>query len=151
MTTAVLSEEQIRLVREGFSRVAEIPDQTAAVFYQRLFTKAPSVKPMFSGDMSEQGRKLMMAIGLLVRGLDDLAKVRPVLLALGSRHTGYGVLDHHYDMVGAALIWTLQQGLGELFGEREQEAWTVLYGLVAATMREGAARTASVQAFAKSA
>lgn len=134
-----MNPEKKQLVQESFAKVIPISDQAAALFYQRLFTLDPSLKPLFKGDMEEQGRKLMKMIGTAVNGLDDLNAVVPAVQDLGRRHVGYGVKDEHYDTVGSALIWTLDQGLGEDFTPETQEAWTEVYTLLATTMKDAAA------------
>jgi len=100
---------------------------------------------MFRGDMSEQRRKLMNMLGAAVKGLDRLEQLVPVVQDLGRKHTGYGVEDRHYDTVGAALLWTLEKGLGSGFTPEVKEAWAAVYGLLASTMQT-AAREALVTA-----
>jgi hemoglobin-like flavoprotein len=67
----------------------------------------------------------------------------PVVEDLGRRHAAYGVTDDHYDTVGAALLWTLEKGLGDAFTAEAREAWTTVYGLLASTMKNAAARQLS--------
>ena len=136
----MLSPRQTALVQQTFAQVAPIADQAAALFYQRLFELDPSLSRLFKGDMVQQGRKLMQMIGAAVRGLDDLEKLVPVVQQLGSRHVGYGVQDAHYDTVGAALLWTLEKGLGPAFTTEVRAAWTAVYGVLAQTMKAAAAR-----------
>ena len=62
----------------------------------------------------------------------------PVVETLGRRHRGYGVTAQHYESVGAALLWTLEQGLGKAWTPEAAEAWTQLYGLLSAVMRRAA-------------
>lgn len=71
--------------------------------------------------------------------LDKLETIRPALENLGRRHVGYGVEERHYDLVGAALLWTLQEGLGDRYTAAVREAWTAAYSTLAAIMREAAA------------
>jgi hemoglobin-like flavoprotein len=59
--------------------------------------------------------------------------------ALGRRHAGYGVTDEHYDMVAEALLWTLQQGLGEYFTPDVAAAWCSAYAILADVMKAAAA------------
>ena len=87
--------------------------------------------------MKEQGRKLMEMIGIAVAGLDDIASLVPALHGLGEQHVGFGVKGPHFDSVGAALLWTLGQGLGDAFTKEVEEAWTEVYGVLAGTMKEG--------------
>jgi hemoglobin-like flavoprotein len=103
-----------------------------------LFELDPTLRPLFKGDMEEQGRKLMEMIELAVRGLDRQEALLPALAALGRRHAGYGVNESDYETVGAALLWTLEQGLGPSFTPDIREAWAALYRFVADTMRDGA-------------
>ncbi len=131
--------KQIALVQQSFAQVAPIADQAAALFYQRLFELDPHLSPLFKGDRVQQGRKLMQMIGAAVNGLADLPKLEPVVQQLGRRHAGYGVQPAQYDTVGAALLWTLAQGLGPAFTAEQRSAWTAVYGLLARTMKEAAA------------
>ncbi len=128
---------QKALVQTSFAQVRPSADAAAALFYRRLFELDPTLRPLFNGDMEEQGRKLMEMIGLAVKGLDRPDTLLPALAALGRRHAGYGVSERDYETVGEALIWTLEQGLGPSFTPDIREAWTALYGFVADTMREG--------------
>ena len=126
------------VVRETFAQVAPSADAAAALFYGRLFELDPTLKELFKVDMREQGRKLMQMIGLAVSKLDALDELVPAVQALGRRHAGYGVKDVDYDTVGAALLWTLQQGLGPAFTPEVKSAWTTVYGLLASTMKAAA-------------
>ena len=98
---------------------------------------------MFSDDIEEQGKKLMMMINTAVNGLDRLDEIVPAVQALGERHIGYGVNDGHYDTVGEALIWTLGQGLGDGFTDDVKAAWLATYTLLANTMKDGAEEVAA--------
>lgn len=133
-----MTPEQKQLVQATFAKVAPIADDAAAMFYARLFELDPSLRPMFKGDMREQGRKLMRMIGVAVNGLDRLDALVPAVQQLGTRHAGYGVRDEHYDTVATALVWTLERGLGPAFTEEVKEAWVTVYGILASTMKQGA-------------
>jgi len=141
----MVTPTQKTLVQETFASIAPIADDAAALFYRRLFELDPSLRAMFRGDMSEQRRKLMNMLGAAVKGLDRLEQLVPVVQDLGRKHTGYGVEDRHYDTVGAALLWTLEKGLGSGFTPEVKEAWAAVYGLLASTMQT-AAREALVTA-----
>jgi hemoglobin-like flavoprotein len=135
-----MTPEQIRLIQESFKKVQPIADQAAALFYDRLFTIDPSLRPLFKGDMKEQGRKLMTTLGLVVAGLERLDKLVPVVRELGQRHEGYGVQPGHYHTVSAALLWTLEQGLGADFTAEVRHAWAAAYNILAAIMIEAGAQ-----------
>jgi hemoglobin-like flavoprotein len=129
-----MQQETITLVQSSWHKVLPIAPQAAALFYQNLFTADPSLQALFKGNMEEQGKKLMQMIGAAVGKLDDLPALVPILQNLGQRHAGYGVQDAHYQTVGAALLKTLGQGLGEQFTAEVQSAWTKVYGIIADTM-----------------
>jgi len=129
-----MTPEKIALVQQSFAKVVPIADQAAVLFYDRLFEIAPDVKPMFHGDMAEQRRKLMATLGVVVTGLTRIETVLPAASALAKRHVTYGVKDEHYPIVGAALLWTLEKGLGEAWTPDVAEAWTAAYGTLSGYM-----------------
>ena len=134
-----MDQESIRLVQQTWKQVDPIRDQAAALFYGRLFELDPSLRPLFKGDMAEQGRKLMNMLATAAMGLDRLDGIVGEVQALGRRHVAYSVQDAHYDTVGAALLWTLEQGLGDAFTPQVKAAWTDAYTLLAGTMKQAAA------------
>ena len=129
-----MTPQQISLVQQSFAKVAPIADQAAVLFYDRLFEIAPDVKPMFHGDMAEQRRKLMATLGVVVAGLTRLETVLPAASALAKKHVSYGVKDEHYPIVGSALLWTLEKGLGEAWTPETADAWTTAYGTLSGFM-----------------
>ena len=133
-----MTPQDKRLVQESFAKVAPIAEQAAALFYQNLFTKDPSLKALFKDDMVEQGKKLMKMIAVAVAGLDRLENIVPAVQDLGRRHVKYGVLPSHYDTVGAALLQTFEQGLGPAFTAEVKHAWITVYGVLATTMKDAA-------------
>jgi nitric oxide dioxygenase len=138
-----MTPEQIAIVQTGFRKVAAIRDTAAHLFYERLFELDPGLRHLFHGDMEQQGQKLMMALSLVVRGLNDLERILPMVRELGRRHAGYGVDPRHYETVGAALIWTLEQGLGDDFTDDALQAWAAAYDLLSSTMIEAGTRQAA--------
>jgi hemoglobin-like flavoprotein len=126
---------QVKLVQESWKHVLPIKDEAAQMFYGRLFELDPGLQGLFKGEMSEQRRKLMTMLGVAVSSLDRVDTLQPVLRELGRKHGDYGVQPRHYETVGAALLWTLEQGLGPQFTADVRAAWTETYGVLAATMQ----------------
>jgi nitric oxide dioxygenase len=122
-----MTPQQVALVQASFDKVSPIAEQAAALFYGRLFETAPETRALFTGDMTAQGQKLMAAISTVVANLDDLGVIVPVAEALAKRHVGYGVRAEHYAPVGAALLWTLERGLGDDFSADVGAAWAAAY------------------------
>ena len=133
-----MTPEQVRLVKTSFAAVVPIADQAGMLFYDRLFSLDPSLRPLFKGEMSEQRQALMRMIAAAVNGLDRLETIVPAVRARGVRHAGYGVVDAHYLIVGEALMWTLQRGLGDGFTPEVAAAWTAAYGVLSGTMQSAA-------------
>lgn len=104
------------------------------MFYNRLFELDPALRPLFNGDMAEQCRKLMQMLAVAVESLDHLETILPSVQALGQRHVVYGVKIEHYATVAEALLWTLEQGLGETFTPEVKEAWTAVYRVLTGAM-----------------
>ena len=129
-----LTNEQIKLIQDSWSKVLPIQETAAELFYGRLFETAPEVKPLFKGDMKEQGAKLMKMIGVVVNGLPKLGEIVPAVQELGRRHVHYGVKDEHYAVVGSSLIWTLEQGLGDAFTEDTKTSWVAAYAVLSDAM-----------------
>lgn len=133
-----MTPEQVTLVQSSWEQVKPISEQAAELFYGRLFELDPSLKPLFKGDMKEQGRKLMAMLNLAVTSLTKLDTILPALQDLGRRHIQYGVPDESYQTVGGALLWTLDKGLGEAFTEEVKDAWTQTYVTLSTVMLDAA-------------
>ena len=133
-----MTPSQIAAVQDSFARVVPIKEQAAALFYDRLFAIDPPTRALFKGDVAEQGKKLMAALAMVVGGLRDLPAILPAVQDLARRHNGYGVEDRHYQSVGEALLWTLEQGLGVAYTAEVREAWTTVYTTLAGAMTAAA-------------
>jgi hemoglobin-like flavoprotein len=129
-----MTPEQIALVQNSFAKVAPISETAAVLFYDRLFEIAPQVKAMFPDDMTEQRRKLMVMLAAVVNGLSKLESILPAASALATRHVSYGAKAEHYPVVGAALLWTLEQGLGDGWTPEVADAWSTAYGTLSGYM-----------------
>jgi hemoglobin-like flavoprotein len=129
-----MTPDQITLVQQSFAKVAPISDQAAVMFYGRLFEIAPQVKELFPTDLTEQRRKLMATLAIVVNGLASLESILPAASALATRHVAYGAKPEHYPVVGSALLWTLEKGLGAAWTKDVAEAWTAAYARLSGFM-----------------
>lgn len=134
----MITPQQKQLVKDTWASVVPIANTAAELFYGRLFQLDPSLEPMFKGDMTEQGAKLMKTIGIAVAALDDIEPLVDTLKKMGADHAGYGVKESDYDTVAAALLWTLEQGLDDAFTDEVKNAWAAVYTVLADTMKAGA-------------
>ncbi|MBX3000137.1 MAG: hypothetical protein KF893_16565 [Caldilineaceae bacterium] len=134
-----MNTQQIELVQRTFALAAPMADEIAARFYGRLFELDPSLRPLFHGDIAQQGTKLMTVLAFAVHGLSKPQTILEPVKRLGERHLHYGVQPHHYATVGEALLWTLAQLFGPAFTAEVEEAWTAAYLLLAGVMQEATA------------
>jgi nitric oxide dioxygenase len=134
-----MTPTEVGLIRASWAAVEPIADTAASLFYARLFELDPAIERLFRRtDMAAQRKILMQTLTVVVKSLDKLDQIVPAVQALGRRHAGYGVREEHYATVGAALLWTLEQGLGEAFTPAVREAWTTAYGTLATVMIDAA-------------
>jgi hemoglobin-like flavoprotein len=132
-----MNSQQIDTVQRTFALAAPMADEIATRFYQRLFELDPSLRPLFHGDIQQQGQKLMTVLAFAVAGLSKPETILEPVRRLGERHVSYGVQPHHYATVGDALLWTLGELFGPAFTPEVKEAWAAAYGLLAGVMQEG--------------
>jgi hemoglobin-like flavoprotein len=133
-----MTPDQVKLVQDSFAKVRPIAVEAADLFYGRLFEIAPDLRALFPQDVSEQKKKLMAMLATAVTNLHQVDTIVPAVQALGRRHAGYDVRDAHYQPVGEALIWTLEQGLGPVFTAAVREAWVAAYTTLATVMKDAA-------------
>ena len=139
-----MTPTDIDLIRASWSGVEPIADTAAGLFYGRLFELDPAIERLFRRtDMAAQRKILMQTLTVVVKSLDRLDQIVPAVQALGRRHAGYSVREAHYATVGAALLWTLEHGLGEAFTPPVREAWATAYGILASVMIDAARTDAS--------
>jgi hemoglobin-like flavoprotein len=131
----IVTPTEKQLIRSTWAAVEPIQDVASDLFYARLFELDPKLAALFAEtDMRRQGRMLMQTLAIVVKSLDDLSVVVPAVEALGRRHVGYGVQPEDYGTVGAAFLWTLEQGLGDAFTPEARAAWAGAYGIVSSVM-----------------
>ena len=135
-----MTKRQTELVQSSFQLVRPILEPAAMTFYDRLFELDPSLRALFRTSRDEQGRKLAQTLAIVVASIDRPESICGAVEALGRRHAGYNVRDEHYTTVGAALLWTLEQGLGDAFTPEVRDAWSAVYGWLAYRMQSAAAQ-----------
>ena len=134
-----MTPEQVAMVQESFKKVVPIAGTAANLFYGRLFEIAPEVRPLFPEDLREQKKKLIGMLATAVANLHQVDKIMTAVQDLGRRHVAYGVTAKQYEPVGAALLWTLEKGLGDEFTPPLKAAWTETYMTLAGVMKNAAA------------
>jgi hemoglobin-like flavoprotein len=128
---AAITEHQILLVQTSFARLIDDIDNVARIFFERLFEIDPTLRPMFSSEMQVQGRKMFRTLLVIVNALNDPKTIVDMMRGLSKRHIGYGVKEAHYATVGAALVQTIHEALGDVASHEIDAAWLAAYTLVA--------------------
>ena len=133
----MITDAQVALVQASFGHVLPIADAAGLLFYERIFALAPGTRSLFGDDIALQASRTMAAVNTAVDGLGNIEQVAPFLVRLGARHVRYGVRPEHFDVVGDALLWTLEQGLGDLFTAEVRDAWAAAFTVIATAMLSG--------------
>lgn len=138
-----MTPQQIHTIRKSFAELSRHDQVAGLVFYRRLFELDPALRPLFKDDIEVQSQKLIDMLGILIALLEQPLGLEMELRAMGARHSGYGVKDTHYAVVGQALIDMLSETLDGKFTPEIRTAWTALYAAVESLMKEGAAQAES--------
>jgi hemoglobin-like flavoprotein len=135
----IMTPQQVDLVQRTWRAVLPVGDTAAELFYGKLFSLDPSIRSLFKQDLREQGRNLTSMVSVAVGSLSRPQKITLAVQQLGRRHAAYGVAPRHYELVGIALLWMLEQVLGEAFTPEVRQAWAEVYSLLATTMQNACA------------
>ena len=73
-------------------------------------------------------------LNYVISKLDHLEDIIGEIEKLAKHHTTYGVKEEHYAVVGDALLWTLEKGLGEDWNDELKGAWADCYSTLATAM-----------------
>jgi hemoglobin-like flavoprotein len=130
-----MTSHQINLIRLSWAKVSAIdPLVVGDLFYGKIFEIAPNAREMFTRPIPEQSKKVFAMLNYVITKLDRLEDIIGEIGKLARRHTTYGVKEEHYTVVGNALLWTLEKGLGEDWNEELKEAWADCYSTLATAM-----------------
>jgi purine-binding chemotaxis protein CheW len=128
----------VEAIEESFALLAPQADALADRFYDELFLRYPDVKPMFANtQMSEQKRKLIAAVQLVVNNVRKPEALSEPLAALGARHQALGAELPHYEAVAQTMLKVLEELAGDAWNERYAKAWVQALELVATGMLAG--------------
>ncbi len=137
-----MTADDLRLLRKSFARVEATGHVGALLFYQRLFSVAPALRPLFQTEIEIQSKKLMKTLTAVLGLAEKPAEFRETLEQLGARHVGYGAKPEHYPVVVETLIYMLETVLGDSFTPRIRNLWQSLLKTISEMMIEGANKAA---------
>lgn len=143
-----MTEHQIELVKNSWKILSKVdPELIGDVFYSKLFIEMPQVRPLFKTPRATQSRKLIATLSIIVNRLDELEILTKDIEELAIRHVKYGVRPEHYSVVGSALFWTLERGLGIDWNSEVAEAWHTCYTTLSQTMIRAAYPAKNISSF----
>jgi Hemoglobin-like flavoprotein len=130
-----MTPQQISLVQNSWRLLRNVDTQLIGdLFYSKLFMDHPELRVMFPKEMDGQHTNLIAKLNILIARLDRLEDLKSDIAALAIRHVSYGVVPRHYAFVGAALLWTLERGLGADWTPEVAEAWQTCYAVLSSAM-----------------
>ncbi len=139
MSDGPLSADQIRLVQDTFAKVEAVADGAAAIFYNRLFEDGDRLRGRLSDDLGEIQKIHWATLKVAVSYLDNLPTITPAVQQLGERCRAKGISEGDIKSVERALLWAVEQAIGDDFTGPAREAWCAAYGLMTETMHGRAA------------
>ena len=141
ITKTMLTNKETALIKKSWATIRKIdPIIVGDVFYTKLFLHNPELRRLFPKNMNEQYTKLLDMLNIIIARLDSLDELKGDIAEMAKRHVKYGVKTEHYNMVGKALIWTLQKTLGEEWNDQMKNAWINCYAILSGTMITAAAK-----------
>ena len=137
----MVATTDIALIKKSWIDVRKIkPEILGDVFYTKLFYDNPELRKMFPQEMEEQNKKLIDMLNIIIERLENLNELKGEIIAVAKRHVDYGVKTEHYNMVGAALLWTLKKALGKEWTDELKTAWINCYNVLSGTMITAASK-----------
>lgn len=131
-----MTPNQIETVKDSFQHIYPVKDALSQTFYNELFRIAPSVRPFFAEDMTEQRIKLSETLGAVVANLHQMPLIVDTVAGLARRHVAYGAKPEHFAPVGHALIFALEKHMPGGLTEVETDAWVAAYTQISDLMTE---------------
>lgn len=129
----------VEVLQTSFQLIEDREQDFKVAFYTNLLGDYPEVKPLFAHtQMDQQGDHLFGSLKFVVENLCNSELLEQTLKGLGTRHVKYGVLPHHYPLVGNSLLKTLAGLAGDGWTPEVKQAWVDAYTVITTVMLEGA-------------
>lgn len=125
---------QTLLVKNSFQVLAPQRRSLAGIFFAELFSREPSLRALFAGDLARHGGALFEGLAAIVGALPRLHPIAPALEWLALRNARRGLGELHYQAVAEALLATLAAALADAFTPELREAWIAAHRKVSRLM-----------------
>ena len=103
-----MNSKQMELVRQTCKEVAPIADSAAELFYTKLFTIDPALRPVFVSQLDNRGHRLMQMVEAAAEAGARGATFIPVRLPHEVAPLFRAWLDEHYPDRAAKVMSTIQ-------------------------------------------
>lgn len=133
-----MTTNQVELVKQSFEKLKPVAQAAGELFYSNLFNMVPQARHMFRAPIAEQAGKLMYTLGYVVTHLHSPETILDDVRKLAVKHVHYGAQPEHYNLVGAALLQTLEQGLASEWNDELKSAWAAAFSMISNAMIEAA-------------
>jgi len=133
-----MTPEAIALIKASYAAVTATPRQLAARFYEKLFARAPKLRPLFPDDLTLLQGHFESALTLVVRNLDEMSALREPLRDLGAQHVHWGARPEDYVTAREALVGAIGT-LSPSWDDALERHWRNAITAIIVPMLEGAA------------
>jgi hemoglobin-like flavoprotein len=134
-------DTELDMLRESFRRLLPVAEPLATRFYALLFARNPELLSLFEGvSFEDQKRRLVRALALIVRHMEQPDFLGPYLRGLGALHLAYGVKEDNYPAFADCLLDALAETRGPSWSPAEDHVWRDAIHTISEAMIEGAAR-----------
>lgn len=130
----MLDEKTISIVKSTAPILAEHGETLTRHFYTRMFTHNPEVAPFFNPanqTAGKQQRALAGAIAAYAANIDNLEVLGGAVELIAQKHASLMIKPEHYPIVGANLLASIREVLGEAATDDIIDAWAAAYGFLA--------------------
>lgn len=130
----MLDQKTIDIIKSTVPVLKEHGVEITTTFYKNMFANNPEVKPLFNMDKQESGEQpkaLAMTILAAAQNIDNLPAILPVVKRIGEIHCDRQISEGHYPIVGANLLASIKEVLGDAATDEVIDAWGKAYGVIA--------------------
>jgi nitric oxide dioxygenase len=133
----MLDERTISVVKSTAPILDEHGETLTCHFYRRLFEHNPEVLPLFNPANQQGGsqqKALAAAICAYAANIDNLEVLGGAVELIAQKHASLQVKPEHYPIIGANLLASIREVMGEGATDEVVDAWGKAYGFLAGIM-----------------
>lgn len=132
-----MNPHQKELIKATIPILRASGEDLTKYFYNRMFTNHPELRNIFNMGNQANGRQksaLANAVLAYAENIDNPTVLLNVLKGIGTKHVSLNIQPEQYKIVGANLIGSIAEVVGEAATPEILEAWTAAYNELAQIM-----------------